>query len=389
MNTALQTALQELAAIAAADAPVLSVYVDWSPDGNGKRPSVRVVDDELKRLGATLEERGPQRDSFDADYQRVMGYLNDDAPVDAAGLAIFACEAAGLWRPIALQAPVENDVALDSQPHLFHLARIGDDYETFAVVIVDSQESRILLVTAGDVREVGHTEASEEVRRFDAGGSAAMIFQHRTDNIIKAQTKDMAEVLEKTMRRYAVSKAIIVGNDAVKGAVMASLSPQLKDQLLDYIKLDTNAPASLLKQAIEPLMRDAERAQEAADFAALEEQLATKGGLAVAGPANTAMALSKGQVRVLVIAQSFDGQGGLCPNCGLLWADGRATCAADGGELTPVTLREAFTAKALQQSSSVQVVEQSELLDTHGGVGALLWYNDTVVQPNQEAEQGA
>jgi peptide subunit release factor 1 (eRF1) len=389
MNTALQTALQELAALPAADTPVLSVYVDWAPDGSGKRPSVRVVDDELRRLGATLEERGPQRDGFEADRQRIMDYLNGDAPVDAAGLAIFACQAADLWRPMALEAPVENEVALGHQPHLFQLAHIGDDYETYAVALVDSQESRILLVTAGDMRQVGHTEASEEIRRFDAGGSAAMIFQHRTDNLVKAQTKDMAEVLEKTMRRAGVDKAIIIGNDSVKGAVMGSLSSQLKGQVLDYINFDLNAPGADLMAVLAPIIRDAERAQEQADLDALEEQLATKGGLGVAGRAATAMALSKGQVRLLLLDQAFEGQGGLCPSCGLLWADERAECEADGSALTPVPLREAFVAKAFGQQSSVQVVAQGELLAGHEGVGALLWYNDTVVQPNQEQEASA
>ncbi|MBC8077714.1 MAG: hypothetical protein H7Y32_16680 [Chloroflexales bacterium] len=388
MNTALQTALAELAALPVSEFPVLSVYVDWAVDGNGKRPSIRIVDDELKRLGATLEERGPLRDSFAADHKRITDYLNGDAPADAAGLAIFACEAEALWRPIELQAPVENDVALDRQPHLFHLARIGDDYETYAVVLADSQESRILLVTAGNAHQVGQTESSEELRNSNASGSPRT-FQQRAEGLIRGQTKDMAALLEKTMQRYGVAKAIIVGTDTIKGAVMASLSPQLKDKLLDYVKLDLSAPDNHMMQAIEPLIRDAERAQEQADLAALAEQLGTKGGLGVAGPAETAMALSKGQVRMLVIAQSFDAQGGLCPTCGLLWADQRATCEADGSELMPVSLREAFTAKALQQSSSVQVVEQNELLDQHGGVGALLWYNDTVVQPNQEQGQTA
>jgi len=388
MNTALQTALQELAALPATDSPVLSVYVDWRPDGSGKRPSVRVVDDELRRLGATLEERGPRRDSFEADRQRIMDYLNGDAPADAVGIAIFACHVADLWRPMALQAPVESAVSFGRQPRLYELARIGDDYESYAVVLADSQESRILLVTAGDMREVARTAASEEIRRFDAGGSAAMIFQHRTDNLIKAQTKDMAEVLEKTMRRQPVAKVIIIGNDSIKGAVMGSLSPKLKEQVLDYINFDLNAPGAQLQEVIAPLIRDAERAQEQGDIEALEEQLATKGGLGVAGPPATAMALSKGQVRLLAIAQDFEGQGGLCPTCGLLWADGRATCDADGSKVDPVDLREAFVTKALQQQSSVQVVERNETLDAHGGVGALLWYNDTVVQPNQEQELG-
>ena len=42
-----------------------------------------------------------------------------------------------------------------------------------------------------------------------------------------------------------------------------------------------------------------------------------------------------------------------------------------------IDLREAFTARALQQGSAIQIVEENEYLDQHEGVGALLRYRDT------------
>ena len=58
------------------------------------------------------------------------------------------------------------------------------------------------------------------------------------------------------------------------------------------------------------MIREAERRQEAADLAALEKQATAKGGLGVLGTADTAMALSKGQVQTLLMLQSFGGAGG-------------------------------------------------------------------------------
>jgi peptide subunit release factor 1 (eRF1) len=74
--------------------------------------------------------------------------------------------------------------------------------------------------------------------------------------------------------------------------------------------------------------------------------------------------------------QSFAGAGGECPNCGMLRAGQRSKCPYDGTEMQPVDLREAFAARAVQQSATVQIVEASDYLAAHDGVGALLRYRD-------------
>lgn len=94
--------------------------------------------------------------------------------------------------------------------------------------------------------------------------------------------------------------------------------------------------------------------------------------------ADVALALSKGPVGTLLMLGSFAGAGGECPSCGMLRAGQRSCCPYDGAELQPVDLREAFTARALQQSATVEVVEGSEYLAAQGGVGALLRYRDAV-----------
>lgn len=376
MATDLLTILQELTSHPATEYPYLSVYLDFTPDGNDKRSSLRALEQQLDQIGARLTEQGSDIDSFNTDRQRIMDYVSDKAPKDANGLAIFACHAEDVWLALPLQVAVETEVFEDRTPHLFTLARLHDDYETCAVVLADSQESRIFVVALNNAVKVAETEAAEEIRRFDAGGSAHMIFQHRTDNLIKAHTKDMAEELGKIVQRNGIKRIIVSSNDSIKGAVMGSLPDQLKALLVDYINLPTHSSMQDIMQAIEPLLQQAERQQEADVLTRLENQVGAVGGLGVAGIVDTAMALTKGQVQTLLIHQSFSGYGGECPNCGTLRAGKRANCPYDGTELQPVDLREAFTARALQQSADIQVVEASPYLDQHEGVGALLRYSD-------------
>jgi peptide subunit release factor 1 (eRF1) len=376
MATNLQTALQELTAYPSTDHPFLSIYLDWTPDGNGQRPSVRILEQELGAIAERLAGDAAHRQGFEADHQRIMDYVNGEAPKDARGLAIFACYDEGIWAALPLHAPVKTRIVADRYPHTFDLARLIDDYKTSAVVLAEGQESSIYVIALDSTEQVGATEAPERIKRFDQGGQAQMLFQRRTANLIKAHTKDIAEQLDKIIKRYDVQHVIIAGNASIKGAVMDSLSDPIKAKLVDYIHLAPTSSMKAIVETVEPMIRAAKRRQEADDLAELEKQATAKGGLGTLGLADTAMALSKGQVQTLLMLQSFSGAGGECPNCGMLRAGQRNKCPYDGAELRPVDLREVFTARAVQQNAAVQIVESSDYLAEHDGVGALLRYRD-------------
>jgi peptide subunit release factor 1 (eRF1) len=158
--------------------------------------------------------------------------------------------------------------------------------------------------------------------------------------------------------------------------MLDALTDPIKARLVDYINFDPKANTQELMEALVPLMRQVEQEQEAAALAKLEEQHYPD-GLGLAGVADTALALSKGQVRVLLMQRDFAGQGGECPNCGTLRAGRRDKCPYDGAELRPVDLREAFVARAIQQNAEIQIVEVGDYLAQHEGVGALLRYRET------------
>ena len=376
MPTDLQSTLQALTAQPSTEHPYLSIYLDWTPDGNGDRHSIRELEEQLDVIGARLQERNADLDSFNTDRERIMEYVTTEAPVDARGLAIFACDAESIWEALPLQVPLETKIAEDRYPHVFDLARIIDDYETYAIVLADSQESRIWVVALSDVTQAAETEAEEEVSRVEVGGWSQARYQRHTDHVIKAHTREIADRLSRVIKRYDVQHVIIAGNDSIKGIVREMLPETIKEKLVDFINLDIDSNMQSIMETIEPMMREVEHEQEADDLATLEEQVGAQ-NLGVAGVAETAMALTKGQVQTLIMHQDFHATGGECPHCGTLRPGLRPTCPYDGAEMQQVDLRETFTARALQQGAAIQVVEASEFLDKHEGVGALLRYRDT------------
>lgn len=379
MTTDLQAKLKELTAQPSTHHPYLSVYLEMVPDGSNRRLSLTMLEQELDRIAEALRGRGVNLDeSFNIDRQRIMDYVNTEAPIEARGLAIFACDAESIWEAIPLQVRVPTRIVEGRYPHIFELARIIDDYETYAIVLADSQESRILVLVHNEAEQAGTTEAAEPIKRFQAGEWGQMIFQRRTDNIVKAHTKDIADRLARIIKRYDVQHVIIAGNDTIKGMVLGSLPKPIQEKLVDYINLDITGNLQSIMEVVEPMMREVELEQEAADVDQLEAQVNTKGGLGVVGASDTAEALTKGQVRVLIMHQGFQSAGMECPNCGVIRPGMRANCPFDGTPMQPVDLREGFTARAMQQNATIQIVEESEYLNQHEGVGALLWYRDDV-----------
>lgn len=376
MAAQLQATLEELTAYPSTEQPFLSLYLDLTPDGNGRRPSLQLLDQEFNMIAERVRQRETGQESFEADRQRIMDYINTNAPIDSRGLAIFACHAEGIWQVHPLQVSLETHIVEDRYPHVFNLARLIDDYETFAVVLADSQESRIFVVSLNNAEKVAETESDEEIKRFQAGGWGQMLFQRRTENVIKAHTKDIADRLNRIIKRYDVQHVIIAGNDSIKGHIRDSLPKQVQDKLVDIINLDITANMQSIMETIEPMMREVEQEQEAGDVDTLEAQVNTIGGLGVIGVADTALALSKGQVRLLIMQQDFHALGSRNPQSGFLYAGMQTTDPYDGSELESVELHEAFTAKAAQQGATIQIVEAHEYLAQHEGVGALLWYRD-------------
>src|SRR4051794_1354477 len=102
METHLRSVLQMLAAYPGADDPFLSIYLDWTPDGNGKRPSLRRLEDELDAITRRMAGDPVYRDGFAADRERIMVYVNSEVPKDARGIAIFACHNQSIWTELSL-----------------------------------------------------------------------------------------------------------------------------------------------------------------------------------------------------------------------------------------------------------------------------------------------
>jgi peptide subunit release factor 1 (eRF1) len=381
MTMRIQQALRDLGSIQHSEHPVLSVYLDWVVDSSGQRQALTVLGRELDRVAAERSDEGDSRASFEADRARIEAYLATEAPKEARSLAIFACNASGLWGAIPLPVALETQVLVAATPQLFTLARVVDDYEPFAVAVAEGQEAQIYVLSLEGSTQVDDTEAREEINRVKVGGWSQLRYHNHTGFVLQLHMNDMATALQDAVDRYHAQHVVILANDSIKGNIRKALPAQLQERVVELGAHQRTDDPEQLFAALAPLMESVEREQEQALLERLADQLASKGGLAFAGEQDVAQALLKGQVDTLVLSADYaGGPGAECPTCGLLRPGQRQRCPYDGSEMRPVELREALVGHTLRQGGRVEVVGIEGALVEHGGVAALLRFRDDLQQ---------
>lgn len=381
MTERLSAILRTLANEPRDEHPILSVYLDWTIDQNGQHPAMAQLESELDQLVAQVGERGPGRESFDADRERILAYLRGDETSDAKGIVIFACDARRIWVTLPLLVPVQTEIAADGYPHLFQLARLVDDHETYVVATVEGQEAQVYVLGIDNMGQVESTEAREEINRVQVGGWSQMRYERHVGYVLRLHLQELGATLQKVMTEHDAQYLVIAANDSIKGPIRQELPQAVLDKLVDHIAGRQLYDAEQLFAELEPKMREIEDQQEQALVERLHTQLASKGGLAFEGAGKVAEALLKGQVDTLLISPNLEGEASESLTTGMLRVGRRDKDPIDGSNMMPIELREGLVLHTLRQGGKVEFISADNALEEHGGVAALLRYRDDQVQP--------
>ena len=160
---------------------VVSCYLKLEPRDRSRgkyliklKNRVRDVMQALPRLGL---DRGI-REEIARDLERVQQFLRAPANLPSTqGVAIFACEAIGLFEALPLPAVHRSRLAVDLTPLVRELASVQDEFGRLLTVVVDRMGARFFEVTAYDTQELAGLRARQHPgqalsrRRHAAGAS--------------------------------------------------------------------------------------------------------------------------------------------------------------------------------------------------------------------------
>jgi peptide subunit release factor 1 (eRF1) len=358
--------------------PVLSVYLNTQPDQHGRTPDAApYLHREFKALARTWAPSSPERHSFDQDVERIVSYATDEIDPAANGVAIFACWGVGeFFEAIQLTTPIsDNRVYAYNQPHLYHLARLDEQYPRYAAVLTDMNTARIFVFGLDHV--IGAEAVNgKKVHRVKVGGWSQARYQRRVGNAHLEHAKDVIERLAQIVREDKITHIILAG-DSVVIPLLEEQLPRDLVSMVQVIKLDIHASEQDVLTATLAKLQGQEARTGAEKVERLMQQYRGR-GLAVAGPQETLEALAKGQVEELLISGSLEETHPLPEEVEAILAP--EIPDSEGGtkseEPRQASVPDLLVTKAKQTGATVTFIEDGSLLESIGGVGAFLRWRE-------------
>jgi peptide chain release factor subunit 1 len=347
----LRSLMRRLAEIESPDAPILSVYLDLRPEAHGeapgRRPQRTQVRDRLREIADTYRPHAVGRDSLDADAQRITSLLSEADFDGIDGLALFACQAAGLWEEVWAPIPFALQVSAGPTADLFQLAELLDESEAAVVALVDTNTCRMFVTRRGGLEErPGPDEPTAEHQRHDQGGWSQARYQRHIDMQDKRFAKEAAQAIERLVDEANAKHLVLAGDERSLTVLQPELSPRIGALVEQLEHIGMRASSRKVAELVEPLltaMRQADDA-EAADRVVAGVRA---GELGVGGIDAVAVALERGQVHELVL---------------------------DSSARLDEALRAELVRQATLTAAEVMVVDGHAGLLALGGVGATLRY---------------
>ena len=366
--------IEELQAFDGRGARVLSVYLDLSPSSQVRRSYRIVFEDMVKTVREGLDKAGSAE--LSAEVSRVDEWLQAQKP-GGKGLALFSCAPEKFWQAHVLAVPVENHLAFDATPDVAPLLELLDEYERYAVALVDKKKARLFTVFLGEIEEIEALKDDLVPSKHDQGGISQTKYQHHHEVHVLWHLKKVVERLAELHRRRGFDRLILAGPEEPVSELRHLLSRTLAHRLAAVIPGEMFAgDEDILRATLEV----ESRVERELEQRLLDELLETAGGggRATYGVTPTLDALWGKAVRTLVVADGVHGTGSECPNCGRLEPSALATCPACGASMR--SLHDVFHRAmelALEQADRVEVVHGDaarRLREAGGGLGALLRY---------------
>jgi peptide subunit release factor 1 (eRF1) len=359
---------------------VVSCYLKLEPRDRSRGKYLIKMKNRVKAAMQELPRLGLQRevsDQVQRDLDRVQQFLRTPGNLPAThGVAIFACEGIELFEALPLPVVYRSRLAIDGTPLVRELASLEDEFGRLLTVVLDRASARFFEVTAYQTRELfGLRSESTRGKRFhgDQDGSGGW-GEHTYNNRIRQEKQRHYEAIARELftldRRQPAHGIVLAGPGPEAGAVKPFLHSYLVERLIGTARLN---PKDVTLAAVhEATLAAREQFERASERALVHEMLEGLGtGWGVNGLTPTFRALSRGQVRSLLVDADASQPGFRCGDSGRLALTERE-CRGEGEPVPVLDVIDEAIEEALRQRVDVNVVYEPEARGSIEGLGGLL-----------------
>ena len=372
-------ALERLTRIQPGRHRIVTCYLKLEPRDRSRGKYLIKLKNRVKDAVHSLSRLDLQRESTEAitrDVERLQRYLRNPANLPhTQGVAIFASEGLDLFEAVPLPVVHRSRLAIDSSPLVRELASVEDEFGRLLTVVLDRASARFFEVTAYSTKELPGLRAnSTRGKRFhgDHDGPSGW-GEHTYHNRIREEKQRHYEAIARELftiyRRHPADGIVLAGTGA-EAAVEPFLHSYLAERLIGTARLNPKdvTPATVHSASL-AVREGYERASERALVHEMLEGVGT--GWGVNGLRPTLKALSRGQVRSLLVHADASEPGFRCGDSGRLALTPRE-CRGEGEPIPVLDIVDDAIEEALRQGVDVNVVYEPEARESIQSLGALL-----------------
>ena len=367
------TELKELSSMGGADKYFISLYLNVDPLFNSKGDYMvhfkNMIKDTIEAMDKAVYKR------LKADIERIEHYVVMNKRIFKKGLALISSSENNVWKEYHLNVPVKNEIIVNSSPYIKPLLHVLDNYQRYALLLVDKESARIFVIHLGEIVEYGEVHTADIPGKHKKGGWFALSQNHYERHIdyhIGMHLKDVVNKFDAFLSGEYIGRIIIGGSDEAVSMVKGMLNKSILDKLIGTAKIEMFAKPDEVLKRVETIVSAYEKKKEQEEVEDLIAK-ALKNENAVLGLDNVLSALQEKRVMKLFVIRDYKAYGYRCVSCGYLNAQRFDSCPYCNGNSEDVDYIANLAGEmAIQQGALIEVVDESKSLMESGGIGALL-----------------
>ncbi len=379
---------------------VLSIYLDIRADARREQPPMTVFRHAVDEIRAMHDDwTHEQRVRFDAVIEDVGARLDKLLTRPRGkGIALFAAPNRVLPKKgkvdyqrvlaYALPEAPSDQVAWGDAPVLGPLLMQCDEHPDTGVVLFDRERVRFFLYTMGEAAEYSlhlrNPERAPLTRSHAWHGYGEHNHHNWQEEHYRRYLRQAGIAVEKIARKTGWKWLALASPDAGEAKHLCDhLGREWSEAVIGTTALPMEADLNRVRDAVAPLVADAEAKEEKATLDAWVAELEKPDGRAVAGLADTVFAAQEYAVRELIVEGGLQHRGWQCGDCGGLIADlleqapGECPyCASEQLVERPDIVAD-IAVQVIDAGGEVELVcdaENRPIVAEHGRIGGLLRY---------------
>lgn len=377
--TDIRRQLQRLLRLPAGKHWIVSCYLKVEPRDRSRGKYLIKLKNRIKEVIEALPAEGLSRAETEqvvTDLQKLQSTLQDPAALPASrGLAVFVCKPLGLFTMIPLPRVYRSRLLVDRTALVRELVALEDEVGRLLAAVLDKTGASIYEVTAFETRKLADVEAeARKSGRYHPDRESQGSGEHGFHNRLRHEREQVLDLV--AARLFEIDR-----KEPVRGIVLASagneadslrmfLHPYVAGKVMGTARLGRKGTSlSAVSSAVLDVREGFERKLERHLVA--EMLLGQGSGWAVNGISDTLEALSKGQVRTLLVRADASVPGFHCSATGRLSLNAK-DCRGLGNAVPAPDIIDDAIEEALRQRVDLDVVFEPDAADTINGLAALL-----------------